>query len=119
VGNGTNDAVIYQPNVSWQSGMSSAGINSYDATQYHIWTLLYRKDNSYVMYVDGTPVQWGPNYNWTLNNTTNGTPEAMYFRFDGGLGATNVSSVDFPTASSTLNTNSIYYEYNYSRVYLR
>ena len=84
-----------------------------------IWTLLYRKDNSYVMYVDGTPVQWGPNYNWTLNNTTNGTPEAMYFRFDGGLGATNVSSVDFPTASSTLNTNSIYYEYNYSRVYLR
>ena len=119
VSNGTNDFVIYQPNASWQQGMQSVGINSYDATQYHVWQLLYRKDNSYTMYADGTPVQWGPSYNWTENNTTNGTSVPMYFRYDAGLGANNVSSVDYPTAASTLNTNSIYYEFNYSRVYLR
>ncbi len=106
------DTVDY---TNWGNGMAASGINSYDATQYHIWSLLYRKDNSYTMYVDGTPVQSGSTYSWT--NSSTGAAEPVYFRFDAGQGSLSSSNDDFPLASSGLVGK--YYEFNYSRVYLR
>ena len=38
---------------SWGQAMAKQGIPSYDASQYHIWTWLYKKDDTYAMYCDG------------------------------------------------------------------
>ena len=56
------DTVDY---ADWGKAMQKQGIKAYDAAQYHIWTWLYRKDNSYAMYVDGVQVQSGTDYHWT------------------------------------------------------
>jgi hypothetical protein len=102
---------------NWPTTMASYGITNYDPTQYHIWSLVYNKDNSYVFYVDGIKVQSGPTYYWTLGATGTGTPVNMSFIFDGTWGHTQVASVDFPLAATAF-TNT-FYEWNYSRVYLR
>ena len=108
-----SDTVDYS---NWGNGMASCGITSYDATQYHVWTWLYRKDNSYAMYVDGIQVQSGSNYNWTDGATAGGTPVNLDFLFDAGWGHTQVSSVDHTLPASAFAGK--YYEFNYSRVYL-
>lgn len=111
-----SDTVDYFSGPWWGGGMASVGINSYDATQYHIWTLVYKHDNSYAMYVDGKMVQNGTNYFWTFGNRETDSPINMDFRFDGSWGHIAVSSVnkEMP-ASSLIGT---YYEYEYSHVYL-
>jgi|GEM_PF-1797136 len=109
-----HDQVNYS---NWPGGMSSVGINTFDATQYHIWTLAYYKDNSFAFYVDGTRVQYGSNYNWTLGATSTGTPVNMNFLFDGTWGNSTVPSVNHSLPASSL--AGTYYEWNYSRVYLR
>lgn len=101
---------------SWPAGMAAAGITSYDATQYHIWQWLYRKDDSYQAFVDGIEVQSGTVY-WTLGDGLGGQPINMSFIFDAGWGHNQVASVDHSLPASAL-TN-VYYEFDYSRVYLR
>lgn len=44
------DAVDYG---DWHRAMTAEGIPMYDASQYHIWTLVYKKDDSFTIYVDG------------------------------------------------------------------
>jgi len=103
---------------SWGNGMSSVGITNFDATQYHIWTLAYYKDNTYAFYVDGVRVQYGASpYYWTYGATSGGTPINMSFLFDGTWGSTSIPSVNHSLAASAL--SGTYYEWNYSRVYLR
>jgi len=113
---GGTDTVAYP---SWGAGMASVGITNYDATQYHIWTLLYRKDNSYACYVDGILVQSGPSYVWNQKpgSPTPGTPQALSYQFDALWGSTSVVNDNFPLAVSAL--AGTYYEWDYSRVYLR
>jgi hypothetical protein len=111
--NGT-DASSY---ANWPTTMASYGITNYDPTQYHIWTLVYYKNNSYVFYVDGIKVQSGPTYYWTEGATSTGPPVNMSFIFDATWGHTKVASVDYPLAASAF--SGMYYEWNYSRVYLR
>ncbi len=108
-----SDTVNYS---NWGNGMASCGITAYDATQYHIWTWLYRKDNSYAMYVDGVPVQSGVNYPWTDGTTAGGSPIDINFLFDAGWGHTQVQSVDHTLPASAF--GGTLYEFNYSRVYL-
>ena len=110
---GGSDTVNYS---NWGNAMAAQGIPSYDATQYHIWTWVYKKDNSYAMYVDGVKVQGGANYNWTDGATAGGTPVNMDFLFDAGWGHTQVQSVDHTLPASAFAGK--YYEFNYSRVYL-
>ena len=110
---GGADTVNYS---NWGNAMAAQGIPSYDATQYHTWTWVYKKDNSYAMYVDGILVQSGANYNWTDGATAGGTPVNMDFLFDAGWGHTQVSSVDHTLPASAFAGK--YYEFNYSRVYL-
>ena len=100
---------------------------TYDATQYHIWTWVYKHDNSYAMYVDGVLVQQRhrlPVDSWGRSYRRN--PVNMNFRFDAGWGSMAVMRqgvngtpfypVDQPLPASAL--AGTYYEFNYSHVYL-
>ena len=112
-----SDQVDYS---NWPNGMASVGITSFDPTQYHIWTLAYNKDNTYAFYVDGIEVQHGLStspYWWTVGATSSGTPINLSFLFDAGWGHTKVASVNHSLAASAF--AGCYYEWNYSRVYLR
>jgi len=102
---------------NWPKGMKSRGIAAFDASQWHTWTWLYRKDNTFVAYVDGIAVQDGTLY-WTYGAKADGKPIDMSFLFDGTWGSTNVSGV----AKKTLPASALagkFYEWDYSRVYLR
>jgi hypothetical protein len=100
----------------WRATMVSYGITAYDATQYHTWTWHYRADNTFTVYVDGIQVQSG-SVNWTNGATAGGTPIDMSFIFDAGWGHTLVSGVNHTLAASELVGK--YYEFDYSRVYLK
>ena len=107
---------------NWANGMQSCGIPAYGtphpyvASNWHTWTWLYRKDNTYSAYVDGIQVQSGT-LNWTLGATSTGEAINMSFLFDGTWGSRTVSSVNHSLAASAL--AGTYYEWDYSRVYLR
>lgn len=100
----------------WNAAMTSVGFPSFDPTAYHIWTLVYRQDNSYDMYCDGLRVQGGDVYWWTRGAVPNGIPIDMSFLFDGAWGHTQIPSVNKELSATTLVDK--YYEYDYSRVYL-
>ena len=109
----TKDTVDY---ADWGKTMTAQGVRAYDATQYHIWTWLYKKDNSYAMYVDGVKVQSGSSYHWTFGGKTGDEPIDLDFLFDGGWGHTQIGSVNKPLPASAFAGK--FYEWNYSRVYL-
>ena len=100
----------------WGNAMASYGITNYDATQWHTWTWVYHADNTFTSYVDGIVVQRGSTY-WTYGATETGQPINMSFIFDGAWGHQAVSSVNHTLAASELVGK--YYEWDYSRVYLR
>jgi hypothetical protein len=101
---------------NWNTGMASHGITTYDATQYHNWSMLYRTNNTFSFYVDGIEVQSGT-MNWTLSGTPGGTPIDFHFLFDAGWGHTQVASVNHPLPASELVGK--YYEFDWSRIYER
>jgi hypothetical protein len=102
---------------NWGSDMSQVGFASFDATQWHTWTMLYKADNSYAFYCDGKLVQSGSNYDWTLGASGSGTPINMSFMFDANWGHNQVGSVNHSLPFSAFDGK--YYEWDYSRVYLR
>jgi hypothetical protein len=114
VGSPTKDTVDY---ADWPKAMAKLGIKKYDPTEYHIWTWNYNHDGSYAMYVDGIKVQSGANYYWTYGGKINDEPIDMFFLFDAGWGHTQVSIVNHPLKASEFVGK--FYEWNYSRVYLR
>jgi hypothetical protein len=81
-----------------------------------VWQWLYRKDDTFSIYVDGHEVQRGTIY-WTLGSGQGGTPIDMDFIFDATWGHTQVASVNHPLPASAFDGTS--YEWDYSRVYLR
>lgn len=109
----SKDAVDYG---DWGKTMAAQGVKTYDASQYHIWTWHYKKDNTFAMYVDGMLVQHGANSFWTYGNTAADEPIDMSFLFDGGWGHTQVGSVNHSLPASAFAGK--FYEWNYSRVYL-
>ncbi len=109
----TKDTVDY---ADWGRGMAAHGIKNYDASQYHIWTWHYKKDNTFAMYVDGIQVQSGADYWWTFGNKAGDEPIDVVFLFDGGWGHTQVGSVNHTLPASAFEGK--FYEWNYSRVYL-
>jgi hypothetical protein len=102
---------------NWGKAMESHGIKAFDATKYHIWTWVYKKDNGYAMYMDGVLVQSGSDYHWTYGSKATDMPIDMVFLFDGGWGHTQIGSVNKPLPASAFAGK--FYEWNYSRVYLR
>lgn len=102
---------------SWGKGMKSRNIAKYDASQWHTWTWLYRKDNTFIAYVDGIPVQEGT-VHWTYGAKEEGKPVDMCFLFDGTWGSPNVSGIKGNTLPASELAGK-YYEWDYSRVYLK
>ena len=100
----------------WGRAMAAQGVKAYDASQYHIWTWVYKRDNTFAMYVDGIKVQSGSDYYWTYGNTAKDEPITLDFLFDGGWGHTKIGSVDKPLPVSAFADK--FYEWSYSRVYL-
>jgi hypothetical protein len=111
---GAKDTVHYG---NWGKAMAEQGVKEFNASKYHIWTWVYRKDNSFSMYVDGIEVQSGKDYHWTLGTKPTGTPIDMVFLFDAGWGHTQVASVNNSLPASAFEGK--FYEWDYSRVYLR
>jgi len=109
-----HDRVDY---ANWPSAMSKLGFGTFDPTTYHTWTMLYRKDDTFSFYCDGKEVQHGQGYPWTLGAKAGALPLDMVFLFDGGWGHTTVSSVNHSLPASALDGK--YYEWDYSRLYLR
>lgn len=100
----------------WGGTMKDKGIASFDPTSYHIWTWVYKKDNTYAMYCDGVRVQGGKDYFWTFGNTAKDEPIDMDFLFDAGWGHNQIGSVNKELPASAFEGK--FYEWNYSRVYL-
>ena len=113
VANPTKDTVDYG---GWGTTMEKLGIKSFDGTKYHIWTWVYKKDNTFAMYMDGIKIQSGSNYYWTFGNTAKDEPIDMDFLFDGSWGHNQIGSVDKELPASAFDGK--FYEWNYSRVYL-
>ncbi len=111
---GGADAVDYG---SWPSGMASVGITNFDPTEWHVWQLLYTADNSYAMYVDGAAIQSGSNYPWTVGAVAGGTPINVSLLFDATWGSRTVGNNEGAIDASEL--AGTYYEWDYSRVFLR
>lgn len=102
---------------SWGNGMRKHGITEYDASEWHVWTWHYRRDNTYSAYVDGRLVQEGF-IHWTFGATEDGEPINMSFLFDGSWGSRTVSGVKGKTIPVS-ELEGTYYEWDYSRVYLK
>jgi hypothetical protein len=111
---GGKDNIDYS---SWPNGLDAAGVpaNGRDLTQYHVWTWLYSKDDSYKVYYDGVVVQTG-SIHWTLGGGSGGQSIDMDFLFDFGWGHTQISDVNISLPASSF---PLTYEIDYSRVYLR
>lgn len=101
---------------SWVEGMKHYGITEYDASDYHTWTWVYKADDTFVAYVDGIPVQRGSTP-WTYKAEDGGEPINMSFIFDGSWGHTRIDSINKPLPVSAFEDK--YYEWDYSRIYLR
>ncbi len=110
---GGSDRVDYG---DWGNAMGSVGVSGWDPTQFHSWQRQYDRDGSCTVTMDGVQVQSGT-LHWTDGGHQGGTPINMSFLFDAGWGHTQVSSVNHSMAASKF--NGCYYEWDYSRVYLR
>lgn len=103
---------------SWPTALTRAGVPegaARDLREWHVWTWLYREDNSYEAYYDGHRVQYGT-IEWTNGGTENGAPIDMRFLFDFGWGHTDIADVNITLPASQF---PMQYEIDYSRVYLR
>lgn len=101
---------------NWPAGMAFYGVTDFDASEYHTWTWVYRADNTFTSYLDGVPVQNGT-LNWTVGGINGGEAIDMSFIFDGAWGHNAIGSVNRPLAVSEFEGK--FYEWDYSRVYLR
>jgi hypothetical protein len=103
---------------SFPAGMRSVGAITgnelFDATAYHTWTLVYRTDDTFSFFVDGTEAQHGT-MNWTLGGGAGGQNINFRFLFDAGWGHTQIDSVNYPLPAKDL--QGTFYDFDFSRVY--
>jgi hypothetical protein len=102
---------------SWSSTLSEIGVPSAqrDLSEWHTFTWLYLRDDTYQVYYDDHLVQQGTVI-WTLGGTASGEDLDMQFLFDFSWGHTQVQEVNITLPASEL---PLTYELDYSRVYLR
>ncbi|MET0385936.1 MAG: hypothetical protein ABW321_08250 [Polyangiales bacterium] len=102
---------------SWPVALGQLGVPADERllSDWHTWTWVYLRDDSYEVYYDGYRVQYGQ-IHWTNGGLAGGEPIDMRFLFDFSWGHTQVSDVDIELKSEEL---PVTYEIDYSRVYLR
>ena len=100
----------------WGGTMTKQGITDFDPKAYHIWTWVYKADNTFAMYVDGKLIQKGADYWWTFGNKKDDEPINISFLFDGGWGHNQIGSVNKTMDAALLKGK--FFEWDYSRVYL-
>jgi hypothetical protein len=102
---------------TWPSGLTSAGVPTSDRqlSDWHVWTWVYLRDDSFEVYYDGYRVQKG-SIHWTVGGAQGTLPIDMRFLFDFSWGHMQISDVniELPAAMFPLT-----YEIDYSRVYMR
>jgi hypothetical protein len=105
------------PYSSWSSELSGLGVPAADRdlSEWHTFTWIYLRDDTYKVYYDDHLVQQGTVV-WTLGGTSSGEELDMQFLFDFGWGHTQVQEVNVTLPVSEL---PLTYELDYSRVYLR
>ncbi len=105
---------------SWDNCMARYGFNSFDATQWHTWTWVYKADNTFVVYLDGIPVQRGQSW-WTFGAyppDSDNPPINMHFLFDASWSHKDVNGLkDFTLPASAMVGK--FFEWDYSRIYYR
>jgi hypothetical protein len=102
---------------SWQNELGGLGVPvaDRDLSEWHVFTWVYLKDDTYQVCYDDHLVQQGTLI-WTLGGTSSGEELDMQFLFDFAWGHTQVSEVNISLPASEL---PLTYELDYSRVYLR
>src|SRR4029077_14480921 len=95
---GGSDSISYS---SWPTGLNSAGVpmGSRDLKEWHVWTWVYLKDDSYKVYYDGYVVQTGT-LHWTLGGSQGGEQIDMSFLFDLGWGHTQIQDENISLPAS-------------------
>lgn len=110
--------VLWQTRGRWISELTGLGVQAADRdlAQWHIFTWVSLRDDTYLVYFDEHLVQEGT-LRWTLGGTSMGDELNMSFLFDLAWGHTQVSEVNvsLPVSDGPIRT----YELDYSRVYLR
>jgi hypothetical protein len=102
---------------NWFKGLETAGVpeSNWDLKRFHVWTWLYKTDDSYEVYYDGQLTQHGT-LHWTLGATEGAPNIDMRFLFDFAWGHTLTPGCDVTLPASAF---PLTYEIDYSRVYLR
>ena len=102
---------------SWPTELTNLGVPqaARDLSEWHVFTWVYLKDDTYKVYFDDYLVQQGTLL-WTLSGTPTAKPIDMFFLFDFSWGHTTVDQVNISLPASSF---PITYELDYSRVYLR
>jgi hypothetical protein len=102
---------------NWFTGLKTSGVPSAsrNLTEWHTFTWVYRKDDTFEVFFDGYSVQKG-NIHWTYTGKKGAAPVDMNFLFDFSWGHTTVNEVkiEMPAANFLLS-----YDIDYSRVYIR
>jgi len=111
---GGTDKYAYR---AWPDELNNIGVPTAarDLSQWHTFTWVYLKDDTYKVYYDGYLVQQGV-LHWTLTGAVGAENVDMSFLFDFGWGHTQVSDVNVTLPSSAF---PLTYEIDYSRVYMR
>jgi hypothetical protein len=102
---------------SWPEALDKVGVPDKDRElfDWHTWTWVYLRDDSYEIYYDGHRVQHGV-IHWTHRAEAGAEPVEMRFLFDFSWGHTQVDDVDIELPASSF---PLTYEIDYSRVDLR
>ncbi|MET0385877.1 MAG: hypothetical protein ABW321_07955 [Polyangiales bacterium] len=102
---------------SWPSTLDSLGIieAKRELADWHTWTWVYLRDDTYDIYYDGFLVQHG-DIHWTDGADIGNTTTDMHFLLDFSWGHTQVTDVNIELPASDF---PVTYEIDYSRVYMR
>jgi hypothetical protein len=105
------------PYKNWPNELGGIGVPApeRDLSEWHTFTWVYLRDDTFKVYYDGYVVQEGKLL-WTYGGTADAEAIDMYFLFDFGWGHTQVADVNITLAASAF---PLEYELDYSRVYLR
>ncbi|MEY4578702.1 MAG: hypothetical protein RL701_3405 [Pseudomonadota bacterium] len=102
---------------SWYTALTQTGVpdSSRALADWHTWTWIYLRDDTYSVLYDGHEVQHGE-IHWTSGGTRLGEPIDMRFLFDFSWGHMQVKDVNIELPAEAF---PLTYEIDYSRVYMR